>query len=174
MALESSGETTLQAIAKAAGVGQGTLYRHFPTRESLLLEVYEEDFSQLVNAAQGLIDGFRPSVALRRWLDELAVFGRKKRALAEVLEAATREELHSEHYDRILAAIESLLKAGVDGGEIRQDVRADELLPLVSFLWHLDTRQHARIPHLLDIVMDGLTASRPHQQAAPCRDVHHE
>ena len=97
-ALATSGDTTLQAIAKAAGVGQGTLYRHFPTREALLLEVY-----------------------------------------------------------RILAAIARLLDAGKAANELRTDIDPDELLPLVSFLWHLDTRHDSRIPHLLDVVVDGLS-----------------
>jgi AcrR family transcriptional regulator len=63
----------MPSIARAAGVGQGTIYRHFPSREALLLEVYQEDFDALVAAAPALLAGHRPDVALRRWLDELAV-----------------------------------------------------------------------------------------------------
>src|ERR1700743_3729955 len=88
-ALAGDGETTMQAIAKAAGVGQGTLYRHFPTREALLLEGYTHDFDPPVAPAYDLVRASPPDVAFRRWLDELAVFGRKKHALADVLEAAT-------------------------------------------------------------------------------------
>ena len=156
-ALETSGETSMQSIAKAAGVGQGTLYRHFPTREALLLEVYADDFERLLTTAGTLLRAHPPTRALRLWLDELAVFGRKKHALADVLDSATRADLHTQQYDRILDAIAVLLNAGQAAGELREDMRPDELLPLVSFLWQLDTRNDPRIPHLLDVVADGIS-----------------
>ncbi|HET6499666.1 MAG TPA: TetR/AcrR family transcriptional regulator [Amycolatopsis sp.] len=159
-ALAGDGETTMQSIAKTAGVGQGTLYRHFPTREALLLEVYREDFDALLAVAHALLERQSPDVALRRWLDELAVFGRKKHALADVLDAATRAELHDDQYDRIIAAIDAILRAGADAGVLRPDLRPDELLPLVGFLWHLDTRTDDRIPHLLDLVFDAVSINR--------------
>jgi AcrR family transcriptional regulator len=159
-ALEGNGETSMQSIAKAAGVGQGTLYRHFPTREVLLLEVYADDFERLLDIAATLASTQPPVRALRLWLDELAVFGRKKHALADVLDSATRADLHDAQYDRIIAAIATLLDAGQAAGEIRADFRPDELLPLVSFLWQLDTRHDPRIPHLLDLVTDALTRPR--------------
>jgi AcrR family transcriptional regulator len=157
-ALEDSGETSMQSIAKAAGVGKGTLYRHFPTREALLLEVYASDFERLIGTAGALLREHRPGRALRLWLDELAVFGRKKHALADVLDSATRADLHNAQYDRIIDAIAALLDAGKDAGELREDIKPDEVLPLVSFLWQLDTRHDPRIPHLLDLVTDGISA----------------
>lgn len=155
--LEESVDTSMQSIGKAAGVGQGTLYRHFPTREALLLGVYREDFDRLLDAAPGLLRTQSAVSALRRWLDVLASFGRNKHALADVLDAATRRELPEVEYARILSAIAALLDAGKREGTIREDIRSDELLPLVSFLWRLDMRQDARVPHLLDIVISGLT-----------------
>lgn len=95
--------------------------------------------------------------ALRMWLGRLAVFGRKKHALADVLDAATRHDLHTQQYDRIIAAIAALLDAGKQAGQLRPDIQPDELLPLVSFLWQLDTSQDTRVPRLLDLVIDGLT-----------------
>lgn len=159
-ALAGDGETTMQSIAKTAGVGQGTIYRHFPTREALLLEVYKEDFDALVAAAYELLERDSADIALRRWLDELAVFGRKKHALADVLDAATRAELHDEQYERIIAAIDAILRSGADAGVLRPDLRPDEVLPLVSFLWQLDTRSDERIPHLLDLVVDAASTIR--------------
>jgi AcrR family transcriptional regulator len=160
-ALAGDGETTMQSIAKAAGVGQGTIYRHYPTREALLLEVYKEDFDALVAVAYDLLRRHPPDTALRRWLDELAVFGRKKHALADVLDAATRAELHDEQYGRIIDAIDAILAAGVAAGVLREDLEAAEVLPLVGFLWQLDTRTDPRIPHLLDLVLDAASAGRP-------------
>ena len=160
-ALAGDGETTMQSIAKAAGVGQGTIYRHFPTREALLLEVYRDDFDALVAAAYGLLMDNPPDRALRLWLDDLAAFGRKKHALADVLDAATRAELHDEQYDRIVGAIGALLAAGVRTETLRADLRSDEVLPLVAFLWQLDTRHDPRIPRLLDLVTDAISRPSP-------------
>jgi len=159
-ALAGDGETTMQSVAKAAGVGQGTIYRHFPTREALLLEVYRDDFDALVSAAYGLLKDNAPDRALRLWLDDLAVFGHKKHALADVLDAATRAELHDEQYDRIIGAIGAILTAGAGTGALRADLNPDEVLPLVSFLWQLDTRTDPRIPHLLDLVLDAARAGQ--------------
>ena len=156
-ALETSGETTMQSIAKAAGVGQGTLYRHFPSREALLIEVYQDDFERLLDSAHHLLRTQPPERALRAWLDGLALFGRKKHALADVLDAATRHDLHTQQYGRIIAAIAALLDAGKRAGRLRPDIEPDELLPLVSFLWQLDANQDTRIPRLLDLVADGLS-----------------
>jgi AcrR family transcriptional regulator len=159
-ALATDGETTMQAIARAAGVGQGTLYRRFPTREALLAEVYREDFDRLVDAAHSLLTDHSPVVALRAWFDELATFGRKKHALADALDAATRAQLHDEQYDRILAAIAALLDAGAASADLRTDVAPDEVLPLVGFLWQLDGRTDTRTDHLLDLVVDALRLRR--------------
>jgi AcrR family transcriptional regulator len=165
LALAGDGDATMQSIAKAAGVGQGTLYRHFPNREALLIEVYREDFDHLIDAAHALLRTHAPRDALRMWLDDLAVFGRKKHALASVLDAATRAELHDQQYGRIIDAIGAILDAGKAAGVLRDDLGADELLPLVSFLWQLDTRHDTRVPHLLDIVVDGIAAGRPFPRA---------
>ncbi|MFC4244514.1 TetR/AcrR family transcriptional regulator [Gryllotalpicola reticulitermitis] len=159
-ALAGDGETSMQAIARAAGVGQGTIYRHYPTREALLIEVYRTDFDALIAGPTELLRQHAPETALRLWLDRLAVFGRKKHALADVLDAATRAELHDEQYDRIIAAIRAMLDAGAERGTLRPDLDAEELLPLVGFLWQLDTRSDTRIPHLLDIVVDGIKTTQ--------------
>jgi len=150
----------MQAIGRAAGVGQGTLYRHFPTRESLLLEVYDDDFQNLIEAAATVHDAGDPVGSLRSWLDHLAAFGRKKHALSDVLRAAARRELHDRHYALILEAIDGLLDDGRRTGEIRRDLDADELLALVSFLWQIDTTTDERVPHLLDLVVDGCRTPR--------------
>ncbi len=157
-ALDVEPDATLQSIAAAAGVGQATLYRHFPTREVLLAEVYRDDFEHLVEASADLLRRHDPDAALRAWLDILAAFGRRKHALSHVLDAATREDLHHEQYDRILDAIGQLLTAGQSTKTLRGDAHPEDVLPLVSFLWRLDTRVDDRVPHLLDLVVDALRA----------------
>ncbi|WIB61870.1 TetR/AcrR family transcriptional regulator [Curtobacterium sp. MCLR17_007] len=151
---------TMQSIARAAGVGQGTLYRRFPTREALLVEVYREDFERLTAAAGVLLAEHPPVEALRRWFDELAAFGHLKHALSSVLDAVTRAELHDDQYDRILAAVGQLLDAGKASGELRADVAPDEVFPLLAFLWHVPPQSDERTGHLLDLVLDGLREPR--------------
>jgi AcrR family transcriptional regulator len=156
-ALAESGEATLSSIAKQAGVGQGTMYRHFPTREALLLAVYRQDVQAVIDAAPALLAAHPPDQALRLWFDRLASYGRIKRGLADAFEAATRADLSGEYYGQVAGAITLLLQASRQAGTIRQDIDADEVLLLVGFLWRLD---HAdwenRSRHLLDLVMDGL------------------
>lgn len=151
---------TLQSIAREAQVGQGTLYRHFPTRETLLAAIYRSDFETLIFAAESLRASEAPDVALRRWLDELAVFGREKRLLASVLDAATRAELHDEQYDRILHAIDEILDAGARAGTFRRDVAAPDVLSLVAFLWQAGPTDTERTRRLLDVVLGGIRECR--------------
>ena len=162
-ALSASSDATLQSIAKLAGVGQGTLYRHFPTREALLVAVYRQDVEELIDAAPSLVAAHPPLEALRRWLDQLAAYGRIKHGAAEAVHAATRADLSSEYYDKTTAVMTLLLDAGKKAGVVRPDIDADELLLLVGFLWRLDnTNWEARAHHLLDLVMDALRpAVRP-------------
>lgn len=148
----------MQSIAKRAGVGQGTLYRHFPTRESLVLEVHRRDVTDLVELAPQLLTSLRPVTALRAWLDRLAEYGRIKRGLAGAFHAATHQQLAAEGYGPVIGAIEILLDAGKKDGSIRHDIAAGELLILVGFLWSpdADADREARARHMLDLVMDAL------------------
>lgn len=157
-ALLADPATTMQSLARLAGVGQGTIYRHFRTRETLLAEVYREDFQALIGSARALARSPDQQTALRTWLDELATFGYQKHALADVLNAATRQQLHDEQYDEIVTAIGSLLSAGVQAGALRSDVAPADLLALVAFLWQIGRSGANRVPHLLDLVVDGLRA----------------
>lgn len=158
-ALRADPTTTMQSIARLAGVGQGTIYRHFPNRETLLAEVYRDDFHLLIASARGLATRPDQQGALRSWLDELAVFGYQKHSLATVLDAALRQQLHDEQMVEIIQAIDELLEAGRRAGELRSDVTAVDLLALVAFLWQLGPAAAAQVPHLLDIVLDGLRAT---------------
>ena len=92
-AIANADEVKLNAIAKQAGVGQGTLYRHFPTREALLAEVYREDVGELVAAAPALLAGHEPFTALARWLDRLADYAQVKRGVFGAVEAAVSQDL---------------------------------------------------------------------------------
>lgn len=156
-ALTASSDATMNSIAKRAGVGQGTMYRHFPNREALLLAVYRHDVQALIDAAPELLAQETPFEALRLWFDRLASYARIKHGVAAAVEAATRADLSNEYYDPVIAAITLLLDACKAAGAVRPDVDADEVLLLVSFLWRIENRDwEARSRHLLTLVVDGL------------------
>ncbi|WP_206791898.1 TetR/AcrR family transcriptional regulator [Amycolatopsis sp. MtRt-6] len=157
-ALKASSAASLQSIAKAAGVGQGTLYRHFPSREALLIAVYRHDLDELIAAAPALLAEHAPAEALRQWFERLAAYGRIKHGVAEAVEAATRAGLSGEYYAPVVQAITLLLDAGKAAGSLRADVDAEDVLLLVGFLWRNDfgAEREARTRHLLSVVMDGL------------------
>jgi len=161
VALEESGEATLQSIAKQAGIGQGTLYRHFPNREALVMAVHRRDVQELLDAAPALLEAHPPLTALRLWFDRLAVYGRIKHGLAGALHSVTRDKLAGEGYDPVVDTIALLLSECQDAGVVRADVDAEEVLLLVGFLWRidLDDNWHTRSAHLLDLVMDALRGS---------------
>lgn len=157
-ALAVSGNASMQSIAKRAGIGQGTLYRHFPSREALVLAVHRHDVQALVDAAPALLAAHPPFAALRLWCDRLAAYGRIKHGLAGALHTVMRAELADEGYGPVLGAITLLLNACKEAGVTRPDVDAEEVLLLVGFLWRIepDRDWEARARHLLDLVMDGL------------------
>ncbi len=118
-ALAVSGNASMQSIAKRAGIGQGTLYRHFPSREALVLAVHRHDVQALVDAAPALLAAHPPFAALRLWCDRLAAYGRIKHGLAGALHTVMRAELADEGYGPVLGAITLLLNACKEAGVTR-------------------------------------------------------
>jgi AcrR family transcriptional regulator len=162
-ALAVSGDASLNSIAKRAGVGPGTLYRHFPTREALVLAVYRHDVQQLADSAAALLKEHPPLEALRLWLDRLAYYGRIKHGLADVLHAATSDGLVGETYGPVIRAITLLLRACEEAGSVRPGLDPDDVLLLMGFLWRIDASDdwQARASRMLDLVMDGLRTGAP-------------
>ena len=161
-ALAASSDASLNSIAKKAGVGPGTLYRHFPNREALVLAVYRHDVQQLADSAPMLLDEHSPLDALRLWFDRLAYYGKIKHGLADVLHAATSDGLAGETYGPVIGAITLLLRACEEAGSIRPGLDPDDVLLLMGFLWRIDPGDagEARVSRLLDLVMDGLRGPR--------------
>ena len=159
-ALAASPNASLNSIAKTAGVGPGTLYRHFPNREALVLGVYRKEIEQLVDLAPALVTRHSPLVALRRWFDRLAHYGRIKHGLADVLHAAMNEGVLGETYGPMVGAIGLLLRACEASGCVRSGVDAEDVLLLMGFLWRIEPGRvgEARAERLLDLVIDGLQA----------------
>ncbi|MFI6043655.1 TetR/AcrR family transcriptional regulator [Nocardia sp. NPDC051321] len=155
------GELKLNAVAKACGIGQGTLYRHFPTREDLLAEVYRHEVEELVAAAPRLLATHRPLDALAAWFDRVAAYARVKRDVFAAVEAATWRDLTAHSLGPIGGVVELLLAAGRSDGSIRADAEARDIIVLISWLSRLDdTELDVRGPRLLSILVDGLRACR--------------
>ncbi len=162
----SGADASLDAIARDAGVGIGTLYRHFPTREALVLAAYRHEVDQLCEAATELLDSLPPDRALREWMDRVARYVIAKQGLADALKAATAADTAPlpAVYGQVLTALEALLDAGARAGTIRSDLSADDVMRAMSGLMqlnpHSDWQDQAR--RLLDLLMDGLRAgARP-------------
>ena len=159
--LREPGELKLNAVAKACGVGQGTLYRHFPTRENLLAEVYRHDVEELVAAASDLVSTRNPVEALAGWFERVAAYARVKNHVFAAVEAATWRDLAAHSLGPIGEAVELLLAAGRAEGSLRADVEARDVIVLIGWLSRLDdTELDERGPRLLSVLLDGLRTHR--------------
>lgn len=155
--LRGPDDLRLNAVAKASGVGQGTLYRHFPTREALLTAVYERDVDELVAAAPTLLAPHPPLEALSAWFERVTAYARMKRDVFAALEAGTWRGLADHSLGPIGDAIEMLLDAGRDEGSVRPDIHARDIIILISWLNKLDDDElDTRAPLLLVVLVDGL------------------
>ncbi|WP_298567696.1 TetR/AcrR family transcriptional regulator [Streptomyces luteogriseus] len=163
--LTRSAGVPLSAIAKKAGVGQGTFYRHFPTREALVLEIYRHEMQQVADTAPVLLESREPDRALREWMDRLARFAMTKAGLADAIRQATSAPGRPEKpgHAPVTEAAELLLRAAEDAGTIRPGVTVSDLFLVIGGLWTMDphTDWQPRATRLLDFVMDGLRVGAP-------------
>ena len=153
-------EASLEAVAKRAGVGIGTLYRHFPTREDLFEAVYRREVEQLSELAEQLKNAKDPVDALRRWLRSNVEFVATKKGMSAALALTfqSSSELAAFSIDRLTRAIGSLLDRAVAAGQMRADVSPEDLLrALVGMCYmHDQPGWQASELRMLDVVVDGL------------------
>jgi AcrR family transcriptional regulator len=151
---------SLEAVARHAGVGIGTLYRHFPTREALFEAVYRREVLQLGDFAEQLRDDASPVDALRRWLRcVVELVATKKGMLAALaLAAYSAPELYADTFTRLTKAAGALLQRAVTAGEIRADISADDLIrALIGMCYtHDQPGWQTSVLRLLDVFIDGL------------------
>jgi AcrR family transcriptional regulator len=124
-------EAPVRDIAARAGVGTGTIYRHFPTRADLIVAVYRHQVEACAEAGPVLLaEGPTPHAALARWIDLFVDFLVTKKGLAGVFQSenASFETLHAYFLDRLSPVLTELLEAAVEAGEIRPGVTAFELM----------------------------------------------
>jgi AcrR family transcriptional regulator len=161
--LAKSDEVSFNAIAKQAGVGVGTVYRHFPTPEALILAVYQREVRHLVDVVPDLLEEHSPENAFRIWTtDHLARYMMTKRGLANALRNATasRGELPASAYEAMVDAVSTLLKANVEAGAVRADLEPRTVLRGLSGLLHLDPDDdwHGQTASLTDLLWRGMRA----------------
>jgi AcrR family transcriptional regulator len=153
-------DASLEAVARRAGVGIGTLYRHFPTREALFEAVYRREVEQLGELAEQLKGEAAPVDALRRWLRSNVEFVATKKGMSAALALAAHgsSELYAYSFDRLTKAVGALLDRAIAAGEIRSDISPEDLLrALVGMCYMRDQPGwQATVMRLVDVFVDGL------------------
>ncbi len=153
-------DASLEAVARRAGVGIGTLYRHFPTREALFEAVYRREVEQLVDLAERLQAEAAPVEALRRWMRSNVEFVATKKGMSAVLALAAHgsSELSAYTFDRLTRAVEGLMRRAVEAGEIRADIGPEDVLRALVGLCYTHDKPgwQAKVLRLVDVFVDGL------------------
>jgi AcrR family transcriptional regulator len=153
-------EVTLESVARDAGVGIGTLYRHFPSREALVDAAYRSELARLCDSVPALLDAMPADKAMRTWMDQFIEYMTTKRGMADALRKviASGGNPFAESRTRLLAAFGALMTAGAADGTIRPDLEPADLLASMSgvSLAVGDPAQREQAGRLLDLLMDGL------------------
>jgi AcrR family transcriptional regulator len=156
-------EASLEAVARRAGVGIGTLYRHFPTREALYEAVYRREVEQLVELAKDLEGRMAPVEALRCWLRAGVEFMATKKGMSAALALAAHgsSELVAYSLDRLTRVIGDLLQRAAGAGEVRGDLDPEDLLRTLVGMCYAHDRPgwQAKVLRLVDVFIDGLRRS---------------
>jgi AcrR family transcriptional regulator len=153
-------EAPLEEIARRAGVGIGTLYRHFSTRDAVTEAVYRREVGLLCDGVDDLLAENEPDVALRLWMRRFAAYVAKKKGMAMALKSVlgADSELFKHSHERIRGSIRTLIDAAVDAGTIRDDIEPDDLLRAMGGIcMATDTPEWVnRTTRLIDLLVDGL------------------
>ncbi|MFF9094369.1 TetR/AcrR family transcriptional regulator [Streptomyces sp. NPDC014802] len=157
-------EPSMRAIAAEAGVGIATLYRHFPTRESLVDAVYQDQVVRLTTGARELLDRLPPAAAMRRWMDLFGDWIATKNGMLDTLLAMVEsgEITHAQTRTELLTAITTILDAGRAAGDLRSDVTAEDIADSLIGIFTVAprSRREAKADRLLNLLMDGLRPAR--------------
>lgn len=150
----------LDGIAKEAGVGIGTLYRHFPTREALVEAVYHDQVDRLKIGAEQLLAAHPPAEAFRRWMDLFADWAATKHGMIDGLRSAVASGAvgMAEMRAELTTVIRSFLEAGAGAGDLRVDANAEDVSALLAGVLSV-AGNPGQVKRMLDLVTDGL---RPH------------
>jgi len=153
-------DASLEAVARRAGVGIGTLYRHFPTREALFEAVYRHQVQQLADLAEQLKLEPEPAEALRCWLRSNVEFVATKKGMSAALALAAHSssELAAYSRDRLTKAVGALLDGAIAAGEIRADISAEDILRAFVGMCYMNDQPgwQESVLRLVDVFVDGL------------------
>jgi AcrR family transcriptional regulator len=151
---------SLESLARDAGVGIGTLYRHFPNREALVEAIYRAELAEVAAAAERLLKRYPPKTALRRWMDRYASFVSAKRGMAESLHAIfdSGAMKPSQTRDSIVGAVDTLMRAGAEDGTLRSDVAADDVVSSLIGIF-LASGSPEQTGRMLDLLVAGIAAT---------------
>jgi AcrR family transcriptional regulator len=153
-------DVSLEEIARRAGVGIGTLYRHFPTREAVVEAVYRREVEHLAEAVPQLLQASTAGEALHKWMHLFVDYIATKRIIAPSLAAATARTpaLYTTSLELITGAISTLVKHAIASGDVRKDIDPSDLLrAMVGVSYgNPDAGWEASARRLIDILMDGL------------------
>ena len=153
-------DASLEAVARRAGVGIGTLYRHFPTREALFEAVYRREVEHLGVLAEQLKSEAAPVEALRRWLRSNVEFVATKKGMVAALALAVHgsSELYAYTFERLTKAVGALLDRAVAAGEIRSDIKPEDVLRVLAGMSYMHDQRgwQTSVLRLVDVFVDGL------------------
>lgn len=157
---QEGADTSLKAIAAKAGVGIGTLYRRFPTREDLVEATYRAKTDLLCDSTTTLLQGSDPLDATRTWMEMFVDYTLTKQAMADVLPAilATRQGLRAHSRDALAGAVTELLDAGVAAGRFRADLSPSDVLMALGGVTLISAHERQRdlATRLIDLLLNGL------------------
>ena len=167
----SEERVTLESIARDAGVGIGTLYRHFPTRDALVEAVYRDQMERLGEGARELLESQPPAIALRHWMRLFADWAATKHGMIDALRsmiAAGDLDVDGTHA-HLSSTLQTFLDAGVKAGDLRGDVDAADILAVLAGILSVANAPDRpdQTDRLLDLVVAGLnpTAGKPSSAA---------
>ncbi|MEX6508173.1 TetR/AcrR family transcriptional regulator [Jiella sp. M17.18] len=159
-----SRDASLEAVARRAEVGIGTLYRHFPTREALFEAVYRREVEQLAELAETLAESEPPVAALRQWLHaDIRMIATKRGMLTALALAIDNScDLYAFSFHHLTRAVGVLLARAVAAGEIRDDITAEDLLHALIGMCLMGQEPDwvPGVTRLVDVFVDGLAAKR--------------
>ena len=152
------GDASMEAIAKQAGVGVGTLYRHFPRRIDIVEAVYRTDVDQLVSTAETAVSDLEPWPALELWLNAFVRYAQGKRTFLNELRQAFEKnpEFKLASRERIDRAAELVLRRAQDADVVRTDIDGADLMQLMGPMCTSATLSKDQSHRLLAMVLDGL------------------
>ncbi len=152
----------LERIAKEAGVGTGTLYRNFPTRELLIEAAYRNELARLCDAAPELLAALPPREAMRAWLGRFMDYANAKLGMADALRGVVASGVnpYAQSHEMIQDALSRLMDAAVAAGVIRSDISATDMFAALTGIALASGKpeQREQADRLLDLTLDGLSA----------------